>query len=170
MDYWARLSYEAADAMLARRQCVTEPMPAVVSGGGSVTPVPYVKHDEKRVDWHTAGGTNHDAAPAAKASKCGGTSHDAVGTGNSLSEAEIDALQHVVKDGRIVRMQDYGCLRAMLVRLRPEWEGDDDSDRPKPINPMIKAQQRTPDQQTTPGEGNVRNWCASGREAELRHE
>ena len=134
MDYWARLSYEAADAMLARRPCVTEPMPVAVSGSGSVTPVPYVKHDEKRVDWHTAGGTNHDAAPAAKASKCGGTSHDAVGTGDSFSSAEIDALQHVVEDGRIVKMQDYGALRSLLVSLRPEWEGDGDSDRPKPIN------------------------------------
>ncbi|NBW17158.1 MAG: hypothetical protein EBR82_55190, partial [Caulobacteraceae bacterium] len=29
--------------------------------------------------------TNHDAAPAAKATKCGGTSHDAAGTGNTTS-------------------------------------------------------------------------------------
>lgn len=33
---------------------VTEPMPVVVSGSGSVTPVPYAEHDGKRVDWHTA--------------------------------------------------------------------------------------------------------------------
>ena len=76
--------------------------------------------------------TNHDAAPAAKArtdADRNRTDKAAIrpgeGTGDSLSKAEIDALQHVVEDGRIVKMQDYGCLRALLVRLRPEWEDDD---------------------------------------------
>jgi hypothetical protein len=31
-------------------------------------------------------------------------------------------------------------------------------------NPMIKAQEHTPQTQPTPGEGSVRNGCASGRE------
>jgi len=66
----------------------------------------------------------------------------------------------------------------------------DESDKPKPIesarlqalerlsaleqeleiqyeltgNPMIKAQEHTPQTQPTPGEGSVRHGCASGRE------
>lgn len=51
MDYWARLSYEAADAMLRGRERV------------AASPVPYVESDEKRCFFNT----NHDAAPAAKA-------------------------------------------------------------------------------------------------------
>lgn len=39
-----------------------------------------------------------------------------------LSEAEIDALEYVVEEGRIACMDDYGILRSLLVRLRPEWE------------------------------------------------
>ena len=38
-----------------------------------------------------------------------------------LSEAEIDALEYVVEEGRIASMDDYGILRSLLVRLRPEW-------------------------------------------------
>lgn len=62
---------------------VTEPMPVVVSGSGSVTPVPYAKHDEKRVDWHTAGGTNHDAVPEAKAMHTRDCSGVLSGTGDT---------------------------------------------------------------------------------------
>lgn len=101
--------------------------------------------------------TIHDAAPAARAdstderppnavSANGGTpgaaSRSGSGTGDTLSRAEIDAIQHVVEDGRFVDLGDYGRLRSLLVRLRPEWEGfdrsqpvkDGDSDRPKPIS------------------------------------
>ena len=39
-----------------------------------------------------------------------------------LSEAEIDALEYVVGEGRIASMDDYGILRSLLVRVRPEWE------------------------------------------------
>ena len=39
-----------------------------------------------------------------------------------LSEAEIDALEYVVEEGRIASMDDYGILRSLLVRLRPECE------------------------------------------------
>jgi len=38
-----------------------------------------------------------------------------------LSEAEIDALEYVVEEGRIASMDDYGILRSLLVRVRPEW-------------------------------------------------
>ena len=87
--------------------------------------------------------TNHDAAPAAIASPsessvplgngggCGGTDKPvtlpAVGAGDipcsrtRLSEAEIDALEYVVVEGRIASMDDYGILRSLLVRLRSEW-------------------------------------------------
>jgi hypothetical protein len=39
-----------------------------------------------------------------------------------LSESEIDALEYVVEEGRIASMDDYGILRSLLVRVRPEWE------------------------------------------------
>jgi hypothetical protein len=40
---------------------------------------------------------------------------------HGLSDAEIDALEYVVVEGRIACMEDYGILRSLLVRLRPEW-------------------------------------------------
>lgn len=115
--------------------------------------------------------TNHDAAPAAKAypcessvprgngGGCGGTDKPvtlpAVGTGN-LSEAEIDALEFVVEEGRIASMDDYGVLRSLLVRVRPEWETADsvstiaegETDSSQPV-------ERTPQTHATPGEGKV---------------
>jgi hypothetical protein len=45
-----------------------------------------------------------------------------MGTGNTPSEAEIDAIECVVEDGRIASMSVYGVMRSLLVRLRPEWE------------------------------------------------
>lgn len=39
-----------------------------------------------------------------------------------LTEAEIDAMEYVVVEGRIACMTDYGILRSLLVRLRPEFE------------------------------------------------
>ena len=39
-----------------------------------------------------------------------------------LSEAEIDALEYVVEEGRIASTEDYGILRSLLVRLRAEWK------------------------------------------------
>jgi hypothetical protein len=53
--------------------------------------------------------------------------HDAAGPSaasagsHGLSEAEIDALEYVVVEGRIACMGDYGILRSLLVRVRPEW-------------------------------------------------
>jgi hypothetical protein len=46
---------------------------------------------------------------------------------HGLSEAEIDALEYVVVEGRIACMEDYGILRSLLVRLRPEWETNHDA-------------------------------------------
>lgn len=40
----------------------------------------------------------------------------------TLTEAEIDALEYVVVEGRIASMDDYGILRSLLVRVRSEWE------------------------------------------------
>jgi hypothetical protein len=39
-----------------------------------------------------------------------------------LSQAETDALEYVVEKGRIASNIDYGVLRSLLIRLRPEWE------------------------------------------------
>jgi hypothetical protein len=39
-----------------------------------------------------------------------------------LTEAEIDALEYVVVEGRVACKEDYGILRSLLVRLRPESE------------------------------------------------
>lgn len=50
------------------------------------------------------------------------------------SEAEIDALEYVVEEGRIASREDYGILRSWLCRLRPAWES-------------------TPAEPSTPGEG-----------------
>ena len=71
---------------------------------------------------------DHDAAPEAIANadgepapKCGGEAglSSREGTGNTPSEAEINALEFVVEEGRI---GNYGILRSWLIRLRPEWE------------------------------------------------
>ena len=43
-------------------------------------------------------------------------------TSLQLSKAEVDALEYVVVEGRIACPEDYGILRSLLVRLRPEWE------------------------------------------------
>lgn len=50
----------------------------------------------------------------------------------TITDAELNAIQHVVEDGRFVDLGDYGRIRSLLVRLRPEWE--DESDRSKPIS------------------------------------
>ena len=39
----------------------------------------------------------------------------------AMSDAEIDALEYVVVEGRIACIGDYCLLRSMLVGLRPEW-------------------------------------------------
>jgi len=52
----------------------------------------------------------------------------------TASEAEIDALEYVVEEGRIACREDYGILRSWLCRLRTAWES-------------------TPSEPSTPGEG-----------------
>lgn len=75
----------------------------------------------------------------------------------SISDAEIDALEFVVEEGRIASQMDYGVLRSLLARLRPEWLDrpepikDEESDRSKPIA-------HTPPTHATPGE------CSKPRE------
>ena len=107
---------------------------------------------------------DHDAVPEAKAfpsessvplgngGGCGGTDKPvtlpAMGTGN-LSEAEIDALEFVVEEGRIASMDDYGILRSLLVRVRPVWESQSHKEsNEKRINTAM-------DRDTTPGDGSV---------------
>jgi hypothetical protein len=68
-------------------------------------------------------GPSESSVPLGNGRGCGGTDPvtlPAMGTGN-LSEAEIDALEFVVEEGRIACMDDYGILRSLLVRVRPEW-------------------------------------------------
>jgi hypothetical protein len=110
--------------------------------------------------------TNHDAVPEAKAypsessvplgngGGCGGTDKPvtlpAVGTGNTTSEAEIDALEYVVEEGRIASMDDYGILRSLLVRVRPEWEHQSYGESNK------KRTNTTTNRDTTPSDGSAR--------------
>jgi len=63
----------------------------------------------------------------------------------AVSDAEIDALEYVVVEGRIASKQDYGILRSLLVRLRPEWETSGDLG-------------------LRPEEGDLRNGSPEGRE------
>lgn len=65
---------------------------------------------------------------------------------HGLSEAEIDAMEYVVVEGRIASKQDYGVLRALLVRLRPAWATSGDLG-------------------LRPEEGDLRNGSLDGREA-----
>jgi hypothetical protein len=99
--------------------------------------------------------TTHDAAPAATArtdaegdrtNNAGALPGEGAGdisdSRTRLSDAEIDALEYVVVEGRIACMEDYGILRSLLVRVRPEWEAKADSleaisrgevDSPQPV-------------------------------------
>jgi hypothetical protein len=99
--------------------------------------------------------TTHDAVPEAKARDADrGRTDKAVarpgdGTGNTPSEAEIDALEFVVEEGRTASVDDYGILRSWLIRLRPEWENQsyEESDE--------KRTNTTMSRDATPGEGSV---------------
>ena len=70
-----------------------------------------------------------------------------------LSEAEIDALEYVVEEGRIASMDDYGILRSLLVRVRPEWESQsyEKSDE--------KRMNTNTNRDATPSEGSVQERC-----------
>ena len=71
-----------------------------------------------------------------------------------LSEAEIDALEYVVEEGRIACMDDYGILRSLLVRVRPEWESKsyEESDD--------KRMNTNTNRETTHSEGSMHEGCA----------
>jgi hypothetical protein len=71
------------------------------------------------------------------------------GTGNTPTEAEIDALEYVVEEGRIASMDDYGILRSLLVRVRPEWENQSYKESDE------KRTNTTMNRDTTPGDGSV---------------
>jgi hypothetical protein len=76
------------------------------------------------------------------------------GTGNTPTEAEIDALEYVVEEGRTASIDDYGILRSWLVRLRPEWESQsyEESDE--------KRMNANTNRDATPSEGSVQSRCA----------
>ena len=71
---------------------------------------------------------------------------------HGLSEAEIDALEYVVVEGRIASMGDYGILRSLLVRVRPEWETNHDA-APAATARTDADRDRTDNAATRPGEG-----------------
>ncbi len=71
---------------------------------------------------------------------------------HGLSEAEIDALEYVVVEGRIACMEDYGILRSLLVKLRPEWETNHDA-VPDATARTDADRDRTDKAATRPGEG-----------------
>jgi hypothetical protein len=103
MDYWARLSYEAADAMLRGRERV------------AAAAVPYEKSDEKSCFFNT----NHDAVPAAIAQLPEGA-HASVGGGSDrlrLTDDEREAIRAAVA----FFSRGYGTtadtLRGLLERL-----------------------------------------------------
>jgi hypothetical protein len=75
--------------------------------------------------------------------------------GTILSEAEIDAIECVVEDGRIASMSVYGVMRSLLVRLRPEWENQsyEESDEKRTNTTMDRDD--TPGQDSVQGEGTV---------------
>ena len=92
--------------------------------------------------------TTHDAVPEAKARDADrGRTDKAVarpgdGTGNTPSEAEIDALEFVVEEGRTASVDDYGILRSWLIRLRPEWENQsyEESDEKRTNTTMSRVE------------------------------
>jgi hypothetical protein len=103
--------------------------------------------------------TTHGAAPAATARTDAdrdrsdkAAARPGEGTGDipcsrtRLSEAEIDALEYVVVEGRISCVEDYGVLRSLLVRVRPEWGASDS------VSPFAKSETDSPQpvERTTP--------------------
>jgi hypothetical protein len=152
--------------MLRERERVTEPLPKDKRAEVSLTDEERELTKEKQDSFSY---TTHDAAPAAKARTDAdrdrtdkAATRPGKGTGDNpdsrtrLSEAEIDALEFVVEEGRIASMDDYGILRSLLVRVRPEWETADsvlpfskrETDSPQPVK-------RTPQPHATPGEGSL---------------
>jgi hypothetical protein len=125
--------------------------------------------------------TNHDAVPEAIAypsessvprgngGGCGGTDKPvtlpAMGTGDIpvsrtrgrvgtiLSEAEIDALEYVAEEGRIASMDDYGILRSLLVRVRPEWESQSYEKNDEKRTNAAMNRDATPSEGSVQGEG-----------------
>jgi hypothetical protein len=122
---------------------------------------------------------NHDAVPEAKAdlpderppnavSANGGTpgaaSRDGSGTGNTPSDAEIDALEFVVVMGRVANGWDKDILRQWLIRLRPEFDSakaikEGESDRSQPIGSPAKTNPTQP-RNGTPAEGTEQGECS----------
>jgi hypothetical protein len=74
--------------------------------------------------------------------------------GTNASEAEIDALEFVVEEGRTASVDDYGILRSWLIRLRPEWESQsyEESNENRTNSTMNRD--------TTPSEGSAQGECA----------
>ncbi len=137
-------------------------VPAAIASVDSVVPQPTTRGDSDRTDKEAprpSEGTGN--TPVAESATPDGYAYSGwpypKGKMASISDAEIDALEFVVEEGRIASQMDYGVLRSLLVRLRPEWLDrpepikDEESDRSKPIA-------YTPPTHATPGE------CSKPRE------
>jgi len=72
-----------------------------------------------------------------------------------LSEAEIDALEFVVEEGRTASVDDYGILRSLLVRLRPEWESQSYDEGDEKRTNTNTDRDATPSEDSVHGEGTV---------------
>ena len=137
-DFTAR-AYEWADAMLRERERTSptpQPRTVVLSTGGVVYYHP-----------------THDAVPEARATNDGGTPKGAGGTGDTPSDAEIDALEYVVEEGSIASMDDYGILRSWLIRLRPEWESQSYAESNEKRTNTTMNRDATPSEGSVQGEG-----------------
>jgi len=85
---------------------------------------------------------------------------------HGLSEAEIDALEYVVVEGRIACMDDYGILRSLLVRVRPECETNHDAEPAARAEDVLKEPTgRFGGEPAEEPEGTVRtgNICEKGQ-------
>jgi hypothetical protein len=133
-DALPRLAYSMADAMLRERERTNHDAAPEAIASPSESSVPL----------------GNGAAPANTQTvpPCVET-YGPPSKGEGLSEAEIDALEYVVEEGRIASMDDYGILRSLLVRVRPEWESQsyEESDE--------KRMNTTMNRDTTPGDGSV---------------
>lgn len=72
-----------------------------------------------------------------------------------LSEAEIDALEYVVEEGRIACMDDYGVLRSLLVRVRPESESESYEESNEKRTNTAMNRDATPSEGSVQGEGTL---------------
>jgi hypothetical protein len=114
-------------------------------------------------------GTNHDAVPEAwfqqstrhpersLLAQSESVERGLPRTGDTPSEAEIDALEFVVEEGRTASVDDYGILRSWLIRLRPEWESQSHAESDEKRTNTTMSRDATPGESSVQGEGTFTN-------------